>query len=236
MRIFPAVASLAQLAERSLRKGKVTCSNPVGGTFTFCHPAPPTLGYALLDLPYSHCVPSQHRSVYFRLCGGLRPIRERKKETPTLWSPAVAQNSTHAPQTAATVPAPPAPAELDRGKDNPHSTAAAEQAATASGGPAAFYLLLFPRLLFCSSLSSPSGSNPCCSFTVKKMALIVPLAIRVGTADVRVTSWRGPAWTRRGGCLELTMVGARPRHRRCGPMDKAPAYGAGDSRFESVQW
>ncbi len=23
---------------------------------------------------------------------------------------------------------------------------------------------------------------------------------------------------------------------RCGPMDKAPAYGAGDSRFESVQW
>ena len=27
-----------------------------------------------------------------------------------------------------------------------------------------------------------------------------------------------------------------PKCRRCGPMDKAPAYGAGDSRFESVQW
>ena len=169
LRIFPAVASLAQLAERSLRKGKVTCSNPVGGTFPFCQPAPPTLGYALLDLPYSHCVPSQHRSVYFRLCGGLRPIRERKKETPTLWSPAVAQNSTHAPQTAATVPAPPAPAELDRGKDNPHSTAAAEQAATASGGPAAFYLLLLPRLLkFSAYAQFAVGIEPVLLFHSKK--------------------------------------------------------------------
>jgi hypothetical protein len=32
-------------------------------------------------------------------------------------------------------------------------------------------------------------------------------------------------------CQELQECG-----RRCGPMDKAPAYGAGDSRFESVQW
>ena len=27
-----------------------------------------------------------------------------------------------------------------------------------------------------------------------------------------------------------------PALRRCGPMDKAPAYGAGDSWFESMQW
>ena len=126
----------------------------------------------------------------------------------------------------------------DKYSPNDKANAILARKPAAAPPPSGLILASPPRLQHFSSESS-SGSDPFREGTDRAFAIrlldhgnrsLVQGVMGLGRRPGR----RGPAWA--GVCWDLATAGARPCHRRCGPMDKAPAYGAGDSRFESVQW